>query len=114
MRLCQVAQVRREPVMGDRVDLVFVIDEGKRYAVSEVALEGNTVFHQGRAGPRAARASGKGLLGHEHLDDEKMIAEYYGSAATPTRMWNQRGCRRQGFGEGPLPHHRGEKIRPCA
>lgn len=75
----RVLQVRREPVKDDRVDLVFVIEEGKRYAVSEVALDGNTVFTKEELAPALLTASGKAYSASNISDDEKMIGDYYGS-----------------------------------
>lgn len=75
----KVVQVRREPVKGDRVNLIFVIDEGRRYAVAGVALEGNTVFTKEELAPALRIASGKAYSASHIADDEKMIADYYGS-----------------------------------
>ena len=75
----KVIQVKRLPVKGDRIDLVFVIDEGRRYAVSEVGLEGNKVFTQQELAPALRTASGKAYSASNISADEKMIADYYGS-----------------------------------
>lgn len=75
----KVVQVRREPVKADRVDLVFVVDQGKRYAVSDVALEGNTVFTKEELAPALVTAAGKAYSATAISDDEKMITDYYGS-----------------------------------
>lgn len=75
----KVLQVRREPVKDDRVNLVFVIDEGRRYSISEVALDGNRVFTKEELAPTLRSASGRAYSATGISTDEKMIADYYGS-----------------------------------
>lgn len=74
----KVVQVRREPVKADEVNLVFVIDEGKRYAVSEIVLEGNTVFTKEELAPSLQSAKGRAYSATRISEDEKMIGDYYG------------------------------------
>ena len=75
----KVVQVRREPVKDDRVDLVFVIDEGKQYGVSDVAVEGNTVFTKEELSPALVMDSGSPYSATDISADEKMLSDYYGS-----------------------------------
>ncbi len=75
----KVVQVRREPVKDDRVDLVFVLDEGKQYNVSEVAIEGNTVFTHDELTPALTLETGAAYSATDISNDEKMLGEYYGS-----------------------------------
>ncbi len=75
----KVVQVRREPVKADRVDLVFVIDEGRQYSVSEVAIEGNTVFTIDELNPALIMESGAAYSATDISSDEKMLGDYYGS-----------------------------------
>jgi len=74
----KVLQVRREPVKDDRVDLVFVIDEGKRYGVSEVALEGNKIYTIQELAPALKTRRGNPYSATFISDDEKNIADFYG------------------------------------
>lgn len=75
----KVAQVRREPVKAESVDLVFVIDQGKQYNVSDVALEGNTVFTKEELAPALILESGVPYSATDISKDEKQIGDYYGS-----------------------------------
>lgn len=75
----KVVQVRREPVKAESVDLVFVIDQGKQYNVSGVALEGNTVFTQEELAPALILESGIPYSATDISKDEKQIGDYYGS-----------------------------------
>lgn len=75
----KVVQVRREPVKGDSVDIVFVVDEGKQYNVAEVALEGNTVFTLDELTPALTIEGGAAYSATDISNDEKMLSEYYGS-----------------------------------
>lgn len=75
----KVVQVRREPVKDDRVDLVFVLDEGKQYNVAEVAIEGNTVFTHDELTPALTLETGAAYSATDISNDEKMLGEYYGS-----------------------------------
>lgn len=72
-------QVRREPVGDDKIDLVFVIDEGRQYSVSGVAIEGNTVFTTEELNPALIMESGAAYSATDISNDEKMLSEYYGS-----------------------------------
>lgn len=75
----KVVQVRREPVKDDRVDLVFVIDEGKQYGVSDVAVEGNTVFTKEELTPALVTEASSPYSATGISADEKMLSDYYGS-----------------------------------
>ncbi len=75
----KVVEVRREPVGTDRIDLIFVIVEGDKFEVSEVALDGVTVFSQDELAPGIVTEAGFPFSGSQVRADEKMIQEYYGS-----------------------------------
>ncbi|MEY4483815.1 MAG: outer membrane protein assembly factor BamA, partial [Verrucomicrobiota bacterium] len=75
----KVVQVRREPVKAESVDLVFVIDQGKQYNVSDVALEGNTVFTKEELAPALILEAGIPYSATDISKDEKQIGDYYGS-----------------------------------
>jgi len=75
----KVAQVRREPDKDDRVDLVFVVDEGKQYNVAEVAVEGNTVFTKEELAPALIMEGGLPYSATDISKDEKQLSDYYGS-----------------------------------
>lgn len=75
----KVVQVRREPVKADRVDLVFVVDEGKQYGVSDVSVEGNTVFTKEELSPALIMEAGVPYSATDISADEKMLGDYYGS-----------------------------------
>ncbi|MEI6536372.1 MAG: outer membrane protein assembly factor BamA, partial [Verrucomicrobiaceae bacterium] len=75
----KVLQVRREPVEGDRVNLVFVIDQGRHFGIAEVDIEGNKVFTKEELAPALRSAVGKSYSATGISDDEKMIADYYGT-----------------------------------
>ncbi len=75
----KVLQVRREPVKDDRVNLVFVIDQGRRFSISDVAIEGNKVFTKDELSRVLRSAAGRAYSATGISDDEKMIADYYGS-----------------------------------
>jgi outer membrane protein insertion porin family len=75
----KVVQVRREPIKDDRVDIVFVVDEGKQYGVSDVSLEGNTVFTKEELTPALLMEAGAPYSATDISADEKMLSDYYGS-----------------------------------
>lgn len=75
----RVTEVRREPVGADKLDLVFVISEGERFDVSEVAIQGNTIFTLEELSPALSIQSGFAYSGSDVRADEKMIGDYYGS-----------------------------------
>lgn len=75
----RVKEVRREPVGTDKVDLVFVITEGEKYDVADVAMEGLTVFTPAELNPAIVTQSGFAYSGADVRADEKMIQDYYGS-----------------------------------
>lgn len=75
----KVAQVRREPVKDDRVDLVFVVDQGRQYNVAGAAIEGNTVFTTEELAPALSVQSGFPYSATDISNDEKSLGDYYGS-----------------------------------
>lgn len=75
----KVVEVRRDPAGTEYVDLTFVISEGERYDVGDVAIEGNTVFTTDELRPALKTISGFSYSGSDVKDDEKMINDYYGS-----------------------------------
>lgn len=75
----KVAQVRREPVKDDRVDLVFVIDQGRKYNVAGAAIEGNTVFTVEELSPALSVQAGFPYSATDISNDEKTLGDYYGS-----------------------------------
>lgn len=75
----KVLQVRREPVKDDQVDLVFEIEEGGRYNVADVSLEGNKAFSKKELTAALCAINGKPYSRVHVADHERMIADYYGS-----------------------------------
>lgn len=75
----KVTEVRREPVGTNKVDLVYVIDEGAAYDVSDVAVQGNTIYTTEELIPGIQMEAGFPYSGTFVRDDVKMIQEYYGS-----------------------------------
>jgi outer membrane protein insertion porin family len=75
----KVAQVRREPIKDDRVDIVFVIDQGGQYNIAGVSIEGNTVFTLEELTPALSVQTGFPYSATDISNDEKMLGDYYGS-----------------------------------
>lgn len=75
----KVVQVRREPVGEDRVDIVFVVDQGKQYNISGASLEGNSVFTVDELTPALSVQAGFPYSATDISNDEKMLGDYYGS-----------------------------------
>lgn len=75
----KVIEVRREPVSDKKVDLVFVVTEGEKYDVSEVMVEGNTVFTNEELMPGITIEAGLPYSGTAVENDETTIGDYYGS-----------------------------------
>ncbi|MDB6139601.1 MAG: outer membrane protein assembly factor BamA, partial [Verrucomicrobiaceae bacterium] len=75
----KVIDVKRQPVGSDYVDLTFIITEGAKYDVSEVVLEGITVFTVPELTRALKTVKGFAYSGADVHDDEKMIGDYYGS-----------------------------------
>jgi outer membrane protein insertion porin family len=75
----KVSEVRREPASGNKIVLVFVIIEGEKFDVSEVALEGVQVFSLAEISPGIATEAGFPFSGSQVRADETMIKDYYGS-----------------------------------
>lgn len=75
----KVKQVRREPVSDDRVDIVFVVDQGRHYRVADVKIEGNTVFTTAELTPALILEPNAEYSATDISSDEKMLGEYYGS-----------------------------------
>ncbi|MFO1482879.1 MAG: outer membrane protein assembly factor BamA [Verrucomicrobiaceae bacterium] len=75
----KVLEVRREPVSAKAVDIVFVIQEGSKYDVAGVTINGNTIFTTDALMPGIQTESGFPYVGSYVTADEKMIQDYYGS-----------------------------------
>jgi len=75
----KVAQVRREPDKDDRVDLIFVVDEGKQYNVAQVTVEGNTIYTNEELAPALIMEAGLPYSATDISKDEKQLSDYYGS-----------------------------------
>ena len=75
----QITEVRRTQASDKYVDLVYVINEGARYDVAEVAMDGLTVFTPAELSPALKTIAGFAYSGSEVRDDEEMIGDYYGS-----------------------------------
>lgn len=75
----QVLDIRREQVGEKYVDLTYVITEGDRYDVAEVALDGLTIFTPAELAPALQTVAGFPYSGTDVRADEKMIGDYYGS-----------------------------------
>ncbi|TLD70133.1 outer membrane protein assembly factor BamA [Phragmitibacter flavus] len=75
----KVAQVRREPIKDDRVDIVFVVDQGSQYNIAGVSIEGNTVFTLEELTPALSVQAGFPYSATDISNDEKMLGDYYGS-----------------------------------
>ena len=75
----KVTEVRREPVGTNKVDLVFVINEGAKYDVADVSVQGNTIYTTEELIPGIQMEAGFPYSGTFVRDDVKMIQEYYGS-----------------------------------
>ncbi len=75
----QVLDIRREQVDDKYVDLTYVISEGERYDVAEVALDGLTIFTPAELAPALQTIAGFPYSGSDVRADEKMIGNYYGS-----------------------------------
>jgi outer membrane protein insertion porin family len=75
----QVLDIRRDQVDEKYVDLTYVITEGDRYDVAEVAMDGLTIFTPEELGPALQTIAGFPYSGSEVRADEKMIGDYYGS-----------------------------------
>ncbi len=75
----KVNEVRRDPVGSKSVDLVYLITEGEKYDVSDVAIQGNTIFSTDELMPGIKTEANFPYSGSDVRADEKMIQEYYGS-----------------------------------
>ena len=75
----KVTGVRREPVNDDYVDLTFTINEGEKFDVGEVSMQGNTLFTTEDLRKALKTVAGFPYSGQDVKDDDKMIGEYYGS-----------------------------------
>jgi len=75
----KVVEVRRDPAGDDYTDLTFVIDEGGKYDVGVVTLEGLTVFTVEELTPALQTIAGFAYSGSDVTADEKMVGDYYGS-----------------------------------
>jgi outer membrane protein insertion porin family len=75
----QIVDVRREQVDDKYVDITYVINEGNRYNVAEVALDGTTIFTPEELAKGLSTVAGFPYSGSDVRADEKMIGDYYGS-----------------------------------
>ncbi len=70
---------RREPIDEKSTSLIFEINEGGKYDVASVDLQGITVFTKDELTPAIRTESGFAYSGSDVRGDEKMILDYYGS-----------------------------------
>lgn len=70
---------RREPIDEKSVALVFEINEGGKFDVAAVDIQGITVFTKDELTPAIRTESGFSYSGTDVRGDEKMIQDYYGS-----------------------------------
>ncbi len=70
---------RREPIDEKSVALIFEINEGSKYDVGTVEIQGNTIFSKEELTPAILTETGSVYSGTEVSKDEKMILDYYGS-----------------------------------
>lgn len=70
---------RREPIDEKSVALIFEINEGGKYDVGTVEIQGNTIFSKEELTPAILTETGSVYSGTEVRKDEKMILDYYGS-----------------------------------
>lgn len=70
---------RRDPIDEKSTALVFEINEGGKYDVASVDLQGVTVFTKDELTPAIRTESGYAYSGSDVRGDEKMILDYYGS-----------------------------------
>ncbi|MBL9130173.1 MAG: outer membrane protein assembly factor BamA, partial [Verrucomicrobiaceae bacterium] len=75
----KVNEVRREPVSTRSVDLVYVISEGEKYDVADVALQGNTIFTTEELMQGIQSEPNFPYSGTFVKQDVKMVQDYYGS-----------------------------------
>ncbi len=79
-----------DPVERADVDLVFVIEEGPRYRIREIACEGNSVFSDDRL--RAAMNLAPGRIARDEVlqEDMKRVRDLYGEIGYVTVAVNTR------------------------
>jgi outer membrane protein insertion porin family len=70
---------RREPIDEKSTSLIFEINEGGKFDVASVDLQGITVFTKDELTPAIRTESGFAYSGTDVRGDEKMILDYYGS-----------------------------------
>ncbi len=70
---------RREPIDEKSTSLIFEINEGGKFDVASVDLQGVTVFTKDELIPAIRTESGFAYSGTDVRGDEKMILDYYGS-----------------------------------
>lgn len=75
----KVLEVRREPVSAKKLNLVYVIQEGGKYDVSGVSLNGNTIFQEDVLMAGVQTESGFPYVASFVEADQKRIQDYYGS-----------------------------------
>lgn len=70
---------RREPMDEKSTALIFEINEGGKYDVASVELNGITIFTKDELTPAILTEAGYTYSGSDVKGDEKMIRDYYGS-----------------------------------
>jgi|JI6StandDraft_1071083.scaffolds.fasta_scaffold06721_4 outer membrane protein insertion porin family len=70
---------RRDPIDAKSTALVFEINEGGKYDVAAVDVQGITVFSKDELTPAIRTESGFAYSGTDVRGDEKMLLDYYGS-----------------------------------
>jgi outer membrane protein insertion porin family len=75
----KVSSVRREAADDKHMNITYVINEGVKYDVANVNIEGITVFTAEELRPALKSVKGFAYSGSDVKDDEKMLGDYYGS-----------------------------------
>jgi outer membrane protein insertion porin family len=70
---------RREPVSDKKIALIFEVNEGGKFDVASVDIQGITVFTKDELTPAIRTEPGFSYSGSDVRGDEKMIQDYYGS-----------------------------------
>jgi len=70
---------RRDPIDDKSTALVFEINEGGKYDVAAVDIQGITVFSKDELTPAILTEAGLAYSGTDVRGDEKMLLDYYGS-----------------------------------
>ncbi len=75
----KVTEVRRDASDSKHMNITYVINEGGKYDVADIMLEGITVFTADELRPALKSVKGFAYSGSDVKDDEKMLGDYYGS-----------------------------------